>query len=482
MPRTDENWRMLEGRDVLGNSRARVGIAKLGLISLKGLGLIVAAMLTAALFSDREPRRDNALRQVLPGEPGSGNLSLAVSPDGARIATTESRGHLALWHTDDGWWSEERLRVGGFAQTAVFSPDGRFLASGGACLALWELGSRGANQFRRLPVTGVQALAFSPDSNFLAMTFERNGNIILWDLAEGRKRAILPSGVPCILSVAFSPDGRYVAAGGNADIALLTVWNVNTRERALRIDGEFGAVRSLAFSRDGASIATTGAYERAVRLWDVKSGRLLRSFSGHEMGTNSLAFSPDGTILATVGNDGMGRLWKVATGELQAILDGQSMALENVAFSPDGVFLVATAIDDNDIRLWDVTEKRRAENRDAVSGTKTATPRLFTTFGRAGMRYRTWRQIIRETRRGLTPHFWNAGARSRTSGIATFRRMKRPMLTLSPRPSARAQQCDRVPAWSPRLTAWPRVRRRQSLCPTNYFGRATPTSAERLQT
>ena len=355
MSRTGNHSPWVDGNDELFVSKACTGVAKPGLISASGLGLIVAAVLGVAWLSEREPSVNEARQQLLPGESGGGNVSLAVSPDGARIATTDYRGHLALWHTDDGWWSENRIALGGYANTAVFSPDGRYLAAGGDTLALWELGLRGATKVVRLPVTCVQALAFSPDSTTLAVTLANSGQIILWDLLEGRQRATLASNVPANLCVAFSLDGRYLAAGGNGRIASFTVWNLATGECTLRINGEFGAIRSLAFSRDGTAIATAAAYERCVRLWDVRSGRLLRSLAGHEMGTNSVAFSPDGTILATVGNDGMGRLWKIATGELQTILNGQSASLRSVAFSPDGLTVAATAIGDNDVRLWDVT-------------------------------------------------------------------------------------------------------------------------------
>ena len=271
-----------------------------------------------------------------------------------------------MWHEDDGWWSEELLKPDGFAITAVFSPDGRFLAGGGDRLTLWELGLHGARPVRRLPVEGIHAVAFSPDSTTLAVTFVRNGNIMLWDLVQGRQRASLPNGINSTLSVAFSPDGRYLAAGGSDCAESITLWNLVTGECTLRIKGRFGPVRSLAFSPDGTSIATCGGHEPCVRLWDARSGRLLRSFAGHAMTTNCLAFSPDGTILATVGNDSMGRLWKVATGELETTLDGQSYALESVAFSTDGRTLAVTGISDNDVRLWELTKEPRNGNRHAV--------------------------------------------------------------------------------------------------------------------
>jgi WD40 repeat protein len=355
MPRPDSHSPWIDGSEELGASRARTGVVKFGLISRKGLALIVAAVLGVAWLSEREPGSDDTRRQVLPGESGGGSVSIAVSPDGKRIATTEFRGHLALWHAEDGWWSENLIALGGYANTAVFSPDGRYLAAGGKRLALWELGSRGATRVAQLPVPEVQALAFSPDSKTLAVTLEHSGDVILWDMVEGRQRATLPSPGPSNLSIAFSPDGRYLAAGANGRIASFSVWKVATGECTLKINGNFGAIRSLAFSRDGTSIATTGAFESCVRLWEVRSGRLLRSIAGHHMGTNSIAFSPNGTILATVGNDGMGRLWSTATGELLTILDGQSTSLRSVAFTPDGRTLAATAMGDNDVRLWDVT-------------------------------------------------------------------------------------------------------------------------------
>jgi WD40 repeat protein len=354
MPRTAQRSPRIEGEDELCRWRGRIGVAKFGLIGLRSLGLIMAALVGVAWLSEREPHTDGAHRQLLTGEPGGGTVSLAVSPDGEKIATTDFRGHLALWHTDGGWWSEKVIELGGYAYTSAFSPDGRFLAGGGESVALCELGPAGAVKVLRLPFAGVRALAFSPDSKTLAVTSLLSGDIVLWDLTEGRQRATLKTGASCAMCIAFSPDGRCLAAGSNGLIGSFTVWNLATGECTLRINGDFGPVRGLAFSRDGTSIATAAVYERYVRLWDAKTGRLLRSLAGHKMGTTGVAFSPDGTILATVGNDGMGRLWKIATGELQDILDGQAMSLQSVVFSPDGLTLAAIAIGDNDVRMWDM--------------------------------------------------------------------------------------------------------------------------------
>ena len=116
------------------------------------------------------------------------------------------------------------------------------------------------------------------------------------------------------------------------------------------------AAATLAFSPDGALLASASFPERHVRLWDLNTRRMCRVFAGHARSVNSVAFSPDGSLLATAGNDGMLGLWTVATGQRRHSLDSQATCLRTVAFSPDGRTLVLATEDDDDVRLWDVAE------------------------------------------------------------------------------------------------------------------------------
>ena len=141
----------------------------------------------------------------------------------------------------------------------------------------------------------------------------------------------------------------------------------------LRLRWPYGPLKAVKFSPDGKSLATASCYERDVRLWDVRSGKLLRSFAGHRLGTNSLAFSPDGSLLATGGSDGLLRLWTVATGELKTTMDAQSIGLLSVAFLPGGHSLAAAGYGDNDIRIWDLSQFGR--------GHETLEPQAFQRYG-----------------------------------------------------------------------------------------------------
>jgi WD40 repeat protein len=283
-------------------------------------------------------------------------MSLAVAPGGTRMATTDSAGRVALWTLGAGTWSEELLDLDGFANTAEFSPDGRILGVGGTDITIWDLETAGGTLILRVPESGIEAMAFSPDGKTLAFTYEKTGDVILWDLVEQRQRERFVTHSSSNLSIAFSKDGQYLAVGGNGHIASITLWNLSSNACVLHLNGNFGPVRALEFSPDGTALATSGAYERCVRLWDRQSARLIRSFGGHEMGTNGLAFSPDGTLLATVGNDGTGRVWNVATGALQTIVDGETPAVPSVRFLPDGLTVATTRRCDNDVRLWDLKQ------------------------------------------------------------------------------------------------------------------------------
>jgi WD40 repeat protein len=343
MFRRADDSRPIDETDDLDESEpsVRIVLTKLGWIILKGMALLVAALLALEWFVARERPADNAAIRLLRGELGVGSKSLKVSPDGVRFATTDTSGHVALWHTNDEWEHATLFNHGGYAKTTTFSPDGRFLVSGGSCITLWDLENDGKEQELAVPVKSINAVEFSPDGRTLALAPQRDGDIVLWNLEQSKKGTTSLKNEHPILTLAFSPDGRYLATGDDCENASITVWDLGTGMLTLRLRWPFGPLKSVIFSPDGTSLATASSYEPGVRLWDVRSGKLLRSFAGHRLGTNSIAFSPDGSLLATGGSDGFLRLWTVATGELKTIMDAQSIGLMSVAFLPGGHSLAA---------------------------------------------------------------------------------------------------------------------------------------------
>ena len=195
----------------------------------------------------------------------------------------------------------------------------------------------------------------------------------LWDIATGQERASLPDHQGLIRSVAFSLDGKLLAAASGVVPAMagpaadgqageIRLWNLTgckPKPRANLIGHDYGIV-SASFSPDSTTLAS-GGFDRAVKLWNIAAGREWATLDGHEGWVATLAFSPDGMILATGSHDSTIKFWDAATGQEMATLQGHTGNVYTVAFSPDGSLLASGSLDGT-VRLWDVAQvlSRRA--------------------------------------------------------------------------------------------------------------------------
>jgi WD40 repeat protein len=261
--------------------------------------------------------------------------SLGYRPDGRTIAAGGPDRTIHIWDAMDG---KERHKLVGRDATANI---------------------RGHE--------AVQSLAYSHDGKRLAAA-EQNGPVRIWDLDSGEER-LRPGEEKGFTernrdgtltfhatrqvhasAVAFSSDGARIASGGFEGIGLC---DARDGRRLGVIPLPDGGITGLAFSPDGRELAAA-CVDATIRVWDAEERRPRLVLAGHGSRVTGVAYSPDGRRIASANEGGTIRLWDTAGGDAVLTLKGHDRPVTGVVFSPDG-HRILSADDAEAIKVWDAT-------------------------------------------------------------------------------------------------------------------------------
>lgn len=224
----------------------------------------------------------------------------------------------------------------------------------------------------------VFSIAFSPDGRWLA-SGDNDRTVRVWEVSTGEGRRVWReeelSGAVRVWKVCFSPDGRCLAVASGTDSApnhgVVRLWRgVGWQDSQIVARYEDDQAFSIALSPDGRWLAC-GLLGQTIRVYEVATGRESQVLTGHTDWVHDVCFSPDGTRLASSSQDSTVRVWEVATGQTLWELTGHDDQVNSLAFAPTGEQL-ASVSSDCTVRLWDLRTGQQTWTSAAATGSANA--------------------------------------------------------------------------------------------------------------
>ena len=287
---------------------------------------------------------------------GAFGVDLTKQSKLALLAGSCRPGDLFIVDTATGKLVRSMSGHGSDVLAAEFSPDEKSIVSGRAdkTVRIWNVATGKETAQLKGHTNSVFAAVFSANNKQI-VSGSADKTIKIWDVATKKEvRSIITP--TFVRSLAISPDGKTIVSGGDEKVA--RVWNATNGTERFQLAASTTTVEGVAISPDGKWIATTGRNPNAIKLWNVKDGKLMRTLSTHRKRLYRVVFSPDSkTIYYSAEN--IIFVADVATGEQLRDIGsfGHKGAVNAIDMSDDGQWLLS-ASSDGTIRRWDLSKNK----------------------------------------------------------------------------------------------------------------------------
>lgn len=268
--------------------------------------------------------------------------SVSFSPDGKYLLSGGTDAIIRLWDVASGKEIKQLVGHSSSVITALFSPDGKNIISSSrdATIRLWSTESgKEIRQFER-NCRAFYSVAFAPSGDHI-ISVSNDNSLRLWDVQSGQEIKSFNCSDK-IFTATFSPDGKYVVS--SAVNNMLIMFDALSGKKIKTFSGHTDFVSSAVFTPDGINIVS-GSNDKTIRIWDVSSGKELQKFTVQNTGIKNISVSPNGQYIVSCGFDNGERrthmkLWSISTGK--EILEYMGYIAESSAlFSPDSKFVLA---------------------------------------------------------------------------------------------------------------------------------------------
>ncbi len=291
---------------------------------------------------------DVRLKLQMPGINGA-----AFSADGGTLGVS-AYGGLRLFDAETG---EQRLPTPGHASLprgVAFSPDGASLYSTAVDESLQAWDTVDAAQRYEQKTPQGEALAISPDGQLLALVSASDVTVRVLEAATGLEKMNLTGHTTGNHAVAFSPDGKHLATGGQDPV--IRIWDLAAKSELAQLEGPLQHIMALAYGMEGRLYA--GYRDGQIYVWEIAKKEPALILAGHASAISSLALHPSGQFLASGSTDDSVKVWDLRKAEVLQTLAIPTANVHDVAFSLDGQTLLATSTESS-VRFWDFRSGRQ---------------------------------------------------------------------------------------------------------------------------